>query len=236
MKKHHTTLVSILWLIATAPLFGQGTEDGFLNDFVPKTATPPPYQEKEKTSSAATLTVTVNVNDTLGKVSSYLYGNNANLWMGQMVTPPDTNLIKYIRLLSPHIIRFPGGNISSIFFWNADADNSPNDVPDSLFDPSGNKIKAGYWYGKNIADWTLSVDNYYQMLNLTGSMGMITVNYSYARYGTGPDPAATAAHLAADWVRYDNGRTKFWEIGNESAGAWQAGYEIDTAENKDGQP
>ena len=42
--------------------------------------------------------------------------------------------------------------------------------------------------------------------------------------------------MAANWVRYDNGRTKYWEIGNENYGNWQAGYEIDTSLNKDGQP
>ena len=56
------------------------------------------------------------------------------------------------------------------------------------------------------------------------------------RYGTSANPVAAAAHLAADWVRYDNGRTKFWEIGNESYGNWEAGYSIDVSKNKDGQP
>jgi len=74
------------------------------------------------------------------------------------------------------------------------------------------------------------------MLSQTGSTGIITVNYGYARYGTSANPVATAAHLAADWVRYDNGRTKYWEIGNESYGNWEAGYQIDVTQNKDGQP
>jgi hypothetical protein len=42
--------------------------------------------------------------------------------------------------------------------------------------------------------------------------------------------------MAADWVRYDRGRTKFWEIGNEVYGNWEAGYRIDRSLNKDGQP
>src|SRR5665647_3707976 len=42
--------------------------------------------------------------------------------------------------------------------------------------------------------------------------------------------------MAADWVRYDNGRSKFWEIGNEVFGSWEAGYRIDRSLNKDGQP
>jgi hypothetical protein len=74
------------------------------------------------------------------------------------------------------------------------------------------------------------------MLQQTGNKGMITVNYGYARYGTSDDPVAAAAHLAADWVRYDNGRTKYWEIGNENAGSWEADYRIDQSKNKDGQP
>ncbi|HEX6846530.1 MAG TPA: alpha-L-arabinofuranosidase, partial [Chitinophagaceae bacterium] len=66
--------------------------------------------------------------------------------------------------------------------------------------------------------------------------GMITVNYGYARYGTGTNPVARAAHLAANWVRYDNGRTKYWEVGNENFGDWEAGYRINIANNQDGQP
>src|ERR1700712_2516654 len=74
------------------------------------------------------------------------------------------------------------------------------------------------------------------MLQQTDNTGIITVNYGYAEYGTGPDPVAAAAHLAADWVRYDNGRTQYWEIGNEDNGTWEAGYRINTATNHDGQP
>jgi hypothetical protein len=74
------------------------------------------------------------------------------------------------------------------------------------------------------------------MLDYVGAEGIICINYSYARYGLGQNPVADAAHLAAEWVRYDQGQTKFWEIGNENYGAWQAGYRIDTTLNRDGQP
>jgi alpha-L-arabinofuranosidase len=123
-----------------------------------------------------------------------------------------------------------------VFFWNASRTNPPATVPANLLNASGASEPAGYWYGKNNESWTLSVDNYYAMLQQTGNTGMITINYGYARYGTGANPVADAAHLAADWVRYDQGRTRYWEIGNESNGEWQAGYRIDPANNKDGQP
>src|SRR2546421_3147469 len=81
----------------------------------------------------------------------------------------------------------------------------------------------------------MSVDNYYNLLQQSGSQGIITINCGYARYGTASKPVAVAANLAADWVRYDNGRTKYWEIGNEDNGTWETGYRIDLSKNKDGQ-
>jgi hypothetical protein len=145
-------------------------------------------------------------------------------------------LLDHIKTLSPNVLRFPGGNLSSVYFWNEAKDSPPADAPTQLVDGNGASQPSGYWYGKNSESWTMSVDSYYQMLNETNSTGIITVNYGYARYSKASDPVAAAAHLAADWVRYDNGRTKFWEIGNESNGSWQAGYRIKTSDNLDGQP
>ncbi|MVT08190.1 alpha-L-arabinofuranosidase [Chitinophaga tropicalis] len=178
-------------------------------------------------------TVTVDASSIVTKISPALFGNNSNPYMSQMVNQPQ--LITHLTNLHPGIIRFPGGNISSVYFWNRQPGNAPADAPAQVVNADGNKVDPGYWYGGNTADWTLSVDNYYSMLQQTGNEGIITVNYGYARYGTAADPVAAAAHLAADWVRYDNGRTKYWEIGNESNGTWQTGYRIDVSQNKDGQ-
>ena len=184
---------------------------------------------------AATDSLTINVNKVLVKAPSYVYGNNSNLWMGQIVT--QQSLMQYIKDLSPNIIRAPAGSVSDIYFWNGtDANPSPADAPANLLNSSGASSPAGYWYGGNSASWTFSLSNYYNLLAQTNSTGIITINYGYARYGTSADPVAAAAHLAADWVRYDNGRTKFWEIGNETYGNWEAGYLIDQTQNKDGQP
>jgi hypothetical protein len=232
VRLRHGLSIGLLWFIAVTPLFGQS--DPFLRDFEPKDAVVPLFRDTTKTPDSATVTVTINTVDTVGRVSKYLYGNNANTYMGQMVSDP--TLINYLNLLSPHILRFPGGNLSDLYFWNALPSQHPVDAPDSLYDSNGIMNPAGYWSGNNTASWTLSLDNYYAMLAMTGNTGMITTNYSYARYGTGTNPVATAAHLATDWVRYDNGRTEFWEIGNENYGGWQAGYQIDTLLNHDGQP
>jgi hypothetical protein len=206
----------------------------FLHDWQPKNIVAPAYTDVAKPTAAATVTITADAGNVITKVSKYLFGNNCNPYMTQMVTEPV--LLDHIKNASPNIIRMPGGNISSVYFWNRNPGQPPADAPDTLLDADGNKQPSGYWFGKNTANWTLSLDNYYAMLQQTGSTGIITVNYSYARYGTASDPVAAAAHLAADWVRYDHGRTRYWEIGNENNGVWQAGYRIDVSKNKDGQP
>ena len=205
----------------------------FMSSWAPKNFKAGAFTEATLPASAP-YTVTVDASMITSKISPALFGNNSNPYMTQMVNQPI--LIGHLTNLHPGIIRFPGGNISSIYFWNGQAGVPPADAPAQLTDADGNKINPGYWYGNNTADWTLSVNNYYSMLQQTGNEGMITVNYGYARYSTAANPVAAAAHLAADWVRYDNGRTKYWEIGNESNGTWQAGYRIDVTQNKDGQP
>lgn len=216
-----------------APAFSQD-QGFFLNDWQAKNITVAEYTDVAKPSAAPNVTVTVNTADTITRVSKYLFGNNSNLWMGQLVTEPD--LVNHLANLKPNIIRAPGGSISDMYFWNAPDNQPPADAPDSIMNADGTKTKAGFWFGKNTASWTLALDNYYAMLQQTSSKGIIVVNYGYARYGRSANPVAAAAHLAADWVRYDNGRTRFWEIGNEDFGSWEAGYRIDLTKNQDGQP
>ncbi len=206
----------------------------FMNDWVAKNFTIPQYIDVAKPSGAVTSFVTVDASTIITKVPPAVYSHNSNSWMGQIATEPV--LMNHLTNLKPGIVRFPGGSISDVYFWNKPFNTPPADAPAQLLDANGVATAAGYWGGKTNDSWTISVDNYYALLQQTGSQGMITVNYGYARYGTGNTPVAQAAHLAADWVRYDNGRTKYWEIGNECNGTWEAGYRINTANNKDGQP
>ena len=204
----------------------------FMDGWQPKTFAAPDAKDTTIPASA-NITVTVDASTILTKISPDLFGNNANLWMGDF---SNNTLLQYITDLKPKVIRFPGGSISDVFFWNQPTNVKPADAPSTLLNADGVASTAGYWYGQNNDAWTCSVDKYYNMLQQTGNEGMITVNYGYARYGTSADPVAAAAHLAADWVRYDHGRTKYWEIGNENHGTWEAGYRIDVSQNKDGQP
>jgi hypothetical protein len=208
------------------------TQGFFLNNWTAKTWVAPATTAAAKPSSPGAVIVTVDLSKEITKVSNLEYGNNSNPFMGQIATVPA--LINNITSLSPNILRFPGGSLSDVYFWNQSS-AAPADAPANLLDNQGNSSAAGYWYGNNTQTWTMTVDDYYSTLQQTHSTGLITVNYGYARYGTSANPVAAAAHLAADWVRYDKGRTTYWEVGNEIYGTWEAGYRIDQTQNKDGQ-
>ena len=226
--KFKTSVIGLVVLyISSMSLFAQN-KNCFLEDFAPKNATIPISVLASKTTGVPTVTVTLSA-DTLGKISKYVFGNALAVWMGN--STGSSTFVNNVKALNPSLIRFPGGSWSDIFFWNG----NPTDVPDSIYDgTTGKKTKFWAISGKN--DWPTTTDNYYKLRQQTGSQGLITINYAYARYGLSNNPVAQAAHHAADWVRYDKGRTKFWEIGNENGGPWEAGWMIDTKTNKDGQP
>jgi len=219
------------------PAFG-ATVGFFGNDWAAKTFATPSYTITAKPAAGANATITVDMSKVITKVSKYLFGNNTNMWTGQMSN--QTSLVGFIKDLSPNILRAPGGSASDLYFWNADFRHLPADVTAALYDGNGNPVSTdstNYWYGQATPSWSLALNDYYSCLPLTNTTtGLITVNYAYARYGTGSTPVQTAAHLAADWVRYDNGRSKYWEVGNECYGTWEASYKIDTTKNHDGQP
>ncbi len=227
IKTKTTALYLAIMCVSSFSLFAQNT-NCFLEDFTPKKASIPISIVANKTTNVPTVTVTLAA-DTLGKISKYVFGNALAVWMGN--NTGNATFVKNVQTLNPSLIRFPGGSWSDIFFWNG----KPNDVPDSVYNGTTGKKELFYAIsGKN--DWPTTTENYYKLRQQTGSQGLITINYAYARYGLSAKPAEQAAHYAADWVRYDKGRTKFWEIGNENAGPWEAGWMIDLTKNKDGQP
>jgi hypothetical protein len=221
-------IVSIGILIVHAASLSAQNTNCFLDDFAPKEATIPTSEVANKTTNSPTVKVTLSA-DTLGKISKYVFGNAMAVWVGH--TTGEAKFVENTKLLNPSLIRFPGGSWANNFFW----DGFPSDVPEYGFNSStGEKEPLNIVSGKG--SWSTTTDEYYILREQTGSQGLISVNYGYARYGLSDDPVAQAAHLAAEWVRYDNGRTKFWELGNENAGPWEAGWKIDTSLNKDGQP
>ena len=219
--------IAILFCLPSYLAEAQNPQGFFLDNWQPKTCTSPEYIDEIHPEGTATVNIAVDFNTKIAKVSKYIYGNNGVPWAGKMNT--DAALMKNIQNLSPNILRWPGGSLSDSYFWEAVDGKGPTDIPSTI---KVDVLNAG----RNTANWAMTLDNYYEMLKKTNSTGSICVNYAYARYGTSVDPVATAAHYAANWVRYDKGRTKYWEIGNENMGNWENGYKIDLTLNKDHQP
>jgi hypothetical protein len=224
-------------ILINSNLLGQGVNNCFLYDYQPKTFVKPASVDSLKPTNKTTLTIKLK-KDTICKVSKYVFGNAVAAWCGSYT---DASLINATKLMAPTLIRFPGGTWSDGWFM----DKVPTDVPDSVYD--GNKYNGvsitatpknafGAHTGTQ-GGWVTTTDQYYAFRKAAGvSEGLMTVNYGYARYGTSKDPVARAAHEAANWVRYDKGRTKYWEIGNETAGPWEYTFMIDPKKNQDGQP
>ena len=223
-----------LLFLTAVTCFSQVPQGFFLNNWQPRTIVSPSYADVTQTTEPVTVAVTIDFKDTLTKIPRYIFGDNANLWSGPMSNNP--TLMTNIANRNLGVLRGPGGSTSDVFFWDAMINTTLDSVPATLY---GSTKTDWAWYGKRPKgwdNWTMDVDSFYQVLAHVGATGMVTVNYGYARYGTSKNPVAKAAHMAANWVRYDNGRSKFWEIGNEVFGSWEAGYRIDQAQNRDGQP
>jgi len=219
---------------AAAPTIGFFLDSWKEKSFItpPTQPAPPSIQLATAATTKNTPILTIDADSVVTLIPPGEFGHNIDTWMGSMANPL---FLLHLNNLQPHVIRWPAGSGSDAYFWNSGPDNLPADVPAQVVDKDGKKQAPGWFYGRPKNGFA-SIDDYYALLKHTGNEGLITVNYGYARYGTSADPVAAAAHLAADWVRYDSGRTRYWEIGNENNGTWEYGYRIDSAESRSGQP
>src|ERR1700741_1138426 len=101
MKRYYVTACAIF---LSGCLMAQNPQGFFLNDFQPKSIVNPTFDETVKPTKSATVTVSVDFENVVTPVSKYLFGNNANIYMSQMVDQPV--LIDNIKTLSPNLLRF----------------------------------------------------------------------------------------------------------------------------------
>ncbi|MBL6869621.1 MAG: hypothetical protein ISQ99_06080 [Flavobacteriales bacterium] len=173
----------------------------------------------------------VDFSKPLTKISKYVYGNNLGHWTNRKFLENDKFIFNF-KDAGFNVVRFPGGNASNDYFWDAEnISQCPEGTPNIIYKSDFKKTtspKLG-----NQGSYRTRPEDYYNFLLKSKSTGSICVNYSYALYSEIEDEderVNKAAEYAASWV-YDanikrNLNIKFWEIGNENWGKWQAGYNV----------
>ena len=162
------------------------------------------------------VTINFNISNVLGDILPSHFGTNLTHFLVESVFN-QMDFMNNIKGLNSFTFRYPGGNGSNQFFWDGN-------IPASILNDSQISIN-------NLIDgsgWRISPDDFVQILDSVNGTGIIAVNASYARYGSSSNPIQTAASYAASFVRHMNqtlnANIKYWEVGNENYGPWQAGY------------
>ena len=129
-------------------------------------------------------------------------------------------------------LRFPAGSGSNLYFWDG---NTPSTYKQYI---DKNNVVQTVIPINALNSVNMTPSTFIQFKNDVNGEAIVVVNYFYARYGitTAGTRAARvqqAANYAASFVRKLNidlgGKVKYWEIGNECYGKWEAGYNISDA-------
>ena len=100
-KKIYTIFLGTILIINSN--YGQGNNNCFLTDFEPKTAIIPQSIDTVKPTKKVSVILRLK-NDTIGKVSKYVFGSALAAWCGSYT---NTTLVKNTKLLAPTLLRCP---------------------------------------------------------------------------------------------------------------------------------
>lgn len=226
----------LLGMLSACPVHGQraplhGDPGWFLEDWKPKKArVPRVVNEVRAPDVQPDVQCVVDFAVPLTKISKHIFGNNLGIWVNRANLEKE-EFVLALRDMGVSVIRYPGGNASNDFFWNAEnRSECPPGVPDTLWKNNGRSTPPKLGRQGN---FKFSPEHYYELMMQTGATGSVCVNYSYALYGEEEDEAnrvRLAAQYAGEWVRDANVKRnsgiQFWEIGNENWGPWQSGYDV----------
>ena len=220
MSNKYITKFIFLLLLNTSYLISTSQLTTFFEDWEPRTFNNfTNIDLKPELNSAADVVVNINTSNIIADVLPSHFGTNMTHFLGQSVIN-DNDFMSNLKNLGKTILRYPGGNGSNQFFWDGN-------IPSSILNDSQISIN-------DLIDgsgWRISPDEFLDILDSTNGSGIIAVNASYARYGVSVNPVQAAASYAAGFVRHMNqtlgANIKYWEVGNENYGPWQAGYIVD---------
>lgn len=187
------------------------------NHWVPRSFSKPATSTQQTLSTGSPTTeVSIDINNTLAPVLPTQFGVNSNFRSGNSLS---SRAHLYEEFGS---FRFPAGSGSDIYFWDCNI-------------PSSFAIPINGICGTSSTANRLSASDFATFKQNAIGEATVVVNYGYARYGTTPsgtreDRVNQAAAYAAAFVQELNinqgANIKYWEIGNETYGNWEPGYDV----------
>jgi hypothetical protein len=150
---------------------------------------------------AADLTVSVNASSYIRAIPETMYGTNSQIWDG-LQNGGNDNFNNLMAASGRRYVRWLGGSWSNAYLWS-DTEG-----------PSGAKT------------WVVSYDESMYWINKIGAIMQPIVNFPGYWYDTDHNDAEAYAAAAA-WVQDQSSRiptARYWEIGNEIGGSWEAGW------------
>jgi hypothetical protein len=152
---------------------------------------------------AADLTVGVDASSYIRAIPETMYGTNTQCWDGKQNGGND-NYNNLMAASGSRYIRWPGGSWGDAFLWS------------DMEGPADGNDYTG----------RVSYDESMYMINKMGAIMQPIVNFPGYWYGIDHNDAC-AISAAVAWVQDQSSRiptARYWEIGNEIGGPWEAGY------------
>ena len=106
----------------------------FLDDWEEKRNPKISYSKNRLISNGeSTVNAVVDFSNPLVKISKYIFGNNLGHWSNRKILSND-DFIFNLKDISIPVIRFPGGNASNDYFWDASSvDQCPEGTPQIIY-------------------------------------------------------------------------------------------------------
>ena len=211
-------LLFFLFLLYSKFLFGQLTT--FTENFINRSfVLPTSIIEINSPVESVNFSINVDTNNILNHILPTHLGLNFPHFLGDNILD-DNEFLTHTTNLSSMYYRIPGGSGSDRYFWDGNMpSNIRNDAQISLEDLL------------DATDFRIGPDEFMNIIDELNSTAIVVVNAGYARYGIDDNNVQIAAGYAADFVRYLNitldKNIKYWEVGNELYGSWEAGHDVD---------
>jgi hypothetical protein len=181
--------------------------------------------------ATAKMSLTIDAGHTLRTVNkAWFLGTNIAIW-NQPATYLDPEVRRQFKDAGIGLVRIPGGSASDQYFWNGNGVRQGDTVDRSRYKNGTWKVDYSKWtpgfmgfFGFPRDPMQAELNNWHGDTNVkeqhdfVKSLGADTLVCVNAGTGTPRD--------AAEWVKWAGKQgfgVKFWEVGNELGGSWEAG-------------